>query len=143
MTDVTSHYIYALKDPRSSPAPPFYVGKDTGSRAWDHLAVPDQTAKGKRIKAILEAGLQPVVSVLADRLTEAQAIKLEAELISAFGTEASGGLLTNSVIPSGNLPKLRRQLIVPSGVREKAQMGLLFLKDAVLELAKANAASRT
>jgi hypothetical protein len=28
--------------------------------------------------------------------------------------------------------------VVPSGVREKAQIGLALLKDAVLELAKAN-----
>ena len=29
-------YVYALKDPRDKPAKPFYVGKGTGNRAWDH-----------------------------------------------------------------------------------------------------------
>jgi hypothetical protein len=39
-------YVYALKDPRSSPAKPFYVGKGVDTRAWDHLVEPDGTAKG-------------------------------------------------------------------------------------------------
>jgi hypothetical protein len=133
-----SYYIYALKDPRTSPARTFYIGKGTGTRAWDHLLVLDRTSKGKRISEIRASGHQVVVTVLADELTELQATKLEAELISAFGTEATGGSLTNSVIPTGNLPKLRRTLVVPSGARERAQIGLMLLKSAVLELAKSN-----
>jgi hypothetical protein len=42
------------------------------------------------------------------------------------------------VIPSGNIGKPRKTLIVPGGVAEKAQLGLALIKDAVLELAKAN-----
>lgn len=133
-----SFYIYALKDPRSSPARPFYIGKGTGTRAWDHVTVPDQTPKGARIKEILESGHEVLVTILADELTELQAVKLEAELISAFGTSASGGLLTNSVVPTGTLPRLRKNLVVPSGARERAQLGLSLIKNAVLELAKAN-----
>jgi hypothetical protein len=45
-------YVYALKDPRTSPAKPFYIGKGVGTRAWDHLLTPDDTAKGKRIAEI-------------------------------------------------------------------------------------------
>ncbi|MCG8603507.1 hypothetical protein MJD09_00705 [bacterium] len=48
----------------------------------------DKTRKGKRIKEINDGGQDVVISVLADGLTEFQALKLEAELISAFGTEA-------------------------------------------------------
>lgn len=33
----TSCYVYALKDPRSSAALPFYIGKDTGTRSFDRL----------------------------------------------------------------------------------------------------------
>lgn len=79
-----------------------------------------------------------VVTVLVDGLSEPQALKVEAELISAFGTEATGDLLSNSVIPSGATDVLPEGLVLPSGVREKAQLGLALLKDAVLELAQAN-----
>jgi len=131
------YYIYALKDPRTSPARPFYVGKGTGSRAWEHTIRVDATRKGRRIAEIQGAGHPVITTVLADDLTEVQALKLEAELIAAFGTEATGGLLTNSVIPSGTAPKVRRGVAIPAGAVEKAQVGLDLLKAAVLELAQA------
>src|SRR5690606_31261756 len=46
------YYVYALKDPRTSPARPFYIGKGTGNRAWEHTLRVDQTRKGKRIAEI-------------------------------------------------------------------------------------------
>jgi hypothetical protein len=131
-------YIYALKDPSSTPAKPFYIGKGTGSRAFDHIARPDGTKKWKRIQEIKMKGLDPLVAILADDLSESQALKLESELISAFGVEESGGLLTNSVVPSGLGGKKRANLIVPHGVVEKAQLGLQLLKDAILEFTAAN-----
>lgn len=131
-------YIYALKDPRVSPAKPFYIGKGTGSRAYDHLVRPDATRKYARIKEISDAGLTPLQVILADDLTESQALKLEAELIAAFGTEDTGGLLTNSVVPSGIGGKKRSGIVVPQGTVEKAQIGLELLKSAILELARAN-----
>lgn len=137
MTD-TSYYVYALKDSRVSPAKPFYVGKGTGTRSYDHLVKPDQTKKGERIREIQDAGHSVLVSRLVDGLTEQQALKIEAELISAFGTIDTGGLLLNVVLPSGLSKKIRASVVVPSGVREKAQIGLGLLKDAILEFAKAN-----
>lgn len=134
----TAYYIYALKDPRTNPAKPFYIGKGTGTRKHDHLARIDDTKKGQRIAAIVADKKFPIVTTLADDLTELQAIKLEAELIAAFGLESKGGLLTNTVEPSGNAQPAAATVIVPLGVREKAQLALSLLKDAVLELAKAN-----
>ena len=45
----TAYYVYALKDPRRSPAMPFYTGKGTGIRAWEHVIKADDTRKGQRI----------------------------------------------------------------------------------------------
>jgi hypothetical protein len=132
------YYVYALKDPRQNPAKPFYIGKGTGSRAYDHIVTPDKTKKYSRICEILESGRKPLVVILSDDLTESQALKLEAELIAAFGTEATGGLLTNSVIPGGLGGKQRKALVVPQGVVERAQIGLNLIKSAIVELAEAN-----
>lgn len=132
------YYIYALKDPRKSPAAPFYIGKGTGNRAWEHTLRIDSTRKGRRIQEIQDEGFQVLTSVLADDLTEIQALKLESELISAFGTEDTGGMLANAVIPTGNPARLRRDVVVPQGVVERAQLGLDLLKNSVFELAKAN-----
>ena len=131
-------YVYALKDPCSSPAMPFYIGKGTGSRAFDHLVSPDATRKYARIKQIIATGVQPIVDILVEDLTEPQALRLEAELIAAFGTIESGGLLTNAVVPTGLGGKTRLGVVVPQGSVERAQLGLQLLKTAILELAKAN-----
>jgi hypothetical protein len=133
-----SFYVYALKDPRRDPAQPFYVGKGTGTRSYDHLVRPDDSRKGRRIQEIRGAGQEVLVSRLVDGLTEHQAMKLEAELIAAFGTEDTGGILTNAVLPSGLGMKARKSVVVPQGAKERAQVGLAMLKGAVLELAKAN-----
>ena len=139
----TAYYVYSLKDPRTSPAKPFYIGKGTGIRAWEHIAQADNTRKGRRIAEIKAEGKQLIVSKLAEDLSEFQAIKLEAELISAFGTEDNGGMLTNSVQPSGKFSKLPKNVNVPFGVREKARLGLNMLKESVLEFAQANSSGVT
>ena len=131
-------YVYALKDPRQKPAKPFYIGKGTGNRAWEHQLKPDDSEKGEVIKGIQEAGLKVLHTVLADNLTEEQALKLEAELISAFGIRKYGGMLTNKVRPNPNNISRRIKVNVPEGCYEKAQMGLELVKSAVMELAKAN-----
>lgn len=132
------YYVYSLKDPRFNPAKPFYIGKGTGSRAFDHLVKPDSTRKYSRIKEIQESGFTPLVDVLVDDLTEAQALKIESELIAAFGTEETGGILTNAVVPSGLGGKQRDGIVVPQGTVERAQLGLELLKTSILELAAAN-----
>ena len=131
-------YVYALKDSRSRPAKPFYIGKGTGNRAWEHQAKIDDSPKGQVIQAIFAEGLDVLHTIIADNLTENQALKIEAELIAAFGIQSQGGMLTNKIKP--NPENIRKQIKknIPDGCYEKAQMGLELLKSAVMELAKAN-----
>lgn len=131
-------YVYALKDPRTTPAKPFYIGKGAGSRAFDHLVQPDATLKYKRIQEITASGQTPMVDILIEDLTENQALRLEAELIASFGTIGTGGLLTNIVVPTGLGTKRRAGIVVPQGTVETAQLGLAMLKKAVLDLARVN-----
>jgi hypothetical protein len=138
MSEDSAFYVYSLKDPRKSPAVPFYVGKGAGTRSHDHLVRPDSTRKGDRIREIESAGYQVLITRLVDAISESQALRLEAELISALGTIDTGGLLLNSVLPKGLANKTRTSVVIPSGTKEKAQLGLSLLKEAILELARAN-----
>lgn len=131
-------YVYALKDPREKPAKPFYIGKGTGNRAWEHQANADESEKGQLIQSIKASGHNVMHTIIADNLTEHQALKIEAELISAFGVRSQGGLLTNRVRPNPENVNRQIKLNIPDGCYEKAQMGLDLIKSSVMELAKAN-----
>lgn len=134
-----TYYVYALKDPRTNPAKIFYIGKGTGSRAWDHVINIDDTRKGAYIKEIIDSGKNVIVTQLVEDLTELQALKIESELIPSFGTLDTGGSLYNTVIPTGTiLRRIQRDINVPSGVVEKTQIGIKLIKDAIEEFAEAN-----
>lgn len=77
-------------------------------------------------------------TVITDNLNEEQALKIEAELIAAFGIRSRDGLLTNRVQPNPETITKKVRVNIPEGCYEKAQMGLGILKSAVMELAKAN-----
>ena len=131
-------YVYALKDPTVNPAMIFYIGKGTGERAWEHEKDTKDSEKTRAIAAIHAAGKEVIHSIMLSDLTEEQAFKIEAELISSFGIRANGGLLTNKVQPNPNTISNRKKMNVPDGIYERAQTGLSLLKSAVWEFAAAN-----
>lgn len=90
------------------------------------------------IKEIKKSGYEVIPTIIADNLTEEQALKIEAELISAFGIISQGGLLTNRVKPNVDNIKRKIKVNVPDGCYERAQMGLTFLKQAIIEFSQAN-----
>lgn len=133
-----TYYVYLLKDPRTTPASVFYVGKGTGSRMTDHLKKIDATRKGKLIQDILNSGSEPIATRIIEDLTEEQALKIELELIASFGTIDNGGILFNSVIPKSINRKIDSRVSVPVGSVEKAQLGLKLLKESILLLSEEN-----
>ncbi len=90
-----SFYVYALKDPISSPSLSFHIARGAGVRAWEHESHPDNSLKGQCTQRIKDAGRDLSVVRLVDQLTAEQALRVEAELLRAFGTLATGGLLTD------------------------------------------------
>ena len=134
-----TYYLYCLKDPREKPAKIFYIGKGTGSRATDHLKKTDETLKGKFIQEMLNEGSSPAITKIVDSLTEEQALQIELELISSYGTIDTGGPLYNTVIPKSIKRKVDNKITVPTGAVEKAQLGLKLLKDSLILLARENA----
>ena len=62
-------------------------------------------------------------TVISDNLTEEQALKIEAELISAFGIRSQGGLLTNRVRPNPENISKKVKVNVPEGCYEKENIG--------------------
>ncbi|MFK5913616.1 MAG: GIY-YIG nuclease family protein [Woeseiaceae bacterium] len=133
-----TYYVYALKDPRVNPAKIFYIGKGTGSRAWEHTINVDDTRKGIFIQEIIDSENNVIVTQLVSDLTEMQALKIESELISSFGTIDSGGVLYNTIVPSGQIRRIQKNISVPIGVVDKAQIGIKLLKDAIEDFAEAN-----
>jgi hypothetical protein len=68
---------------------------------FGHVQNIDNSAKGHLIQGIIADGKAVLATKLVDNLTESEALRIEAELISAFGTIDAGGMLTNAVMPRG------------------------------------------
>lgn len=99
------YYVYVISDPRDGQ--PFYVGMGKNNRAESHLLTSPSKQKSnphrfRKIKQIQEAGLQPVVTIIADGFTQkADAGTYERELIAKYGRRCNGtGILTN-IKPGG------------------------------------------
>jgi len=91
----SSYYIYVLKDPRTSPAKIFYIGKRTSSESWDQVTEIDATRKGQYVKKIIDSGENVIMNEMFNDLPDDQACHLFSELLSSFGTIETGGQLLN------------------------------------------------
>jgi hypothetical protein len=134
-----TYYVYALKDPRAGYAGVFYIGKGQGHRKTDHLLQLDESPKSERIGQIQESGHKVILEELVTGLTEIEALRVEAELIGAFGTQATGGQLLNQIMPSGKArTRSNAGVIVPPGITEKASLARKLLEEAILTFVQAN-----
>jgi hypothetical protein len=96
-----SFYVYLYSDPRTGL--PFYVGKGTGRRAFDHLKrsqTKHNRDKRRTIEAIRQAGLEPQITIPYHCEGEEEAFALESFLIHLWGRKRyeEGGILTNLTV---------------------------------------------
>ena len=100
----SEYYVYVYIDPRNFEE--FYYGKGKGKRKFAHLSDDSDTEKSKRIKAIQKEGLEPLIKVIANNLTEKQAFLIEKTLIWKLGknlTNLSSGHFANKFRPHDTL----------------------------------------
>lgn len=79
---IREYYVYAYIDPRNFEE--FYYGKGKGSRKNTHLFDESNNKKSRRITAIKEENLEPIIRVLATNLSEDEALLVESTLIWKF-----------------------------------------------------------
>lgn len=75
--------MYVYIDPRNLEE--FYYGKGKGSRKNAHLLDASDSGKARRINAIKQAGLEPIIRVIASGLTQNEALLIEATLLWKLG----------------------------------------------------------
>lgn len=78
-------YVYIYLDPRLNPPLPIYVGKGKENRSEFHKTKANNPILKRKISKINELGLEPIVEIYQDNLTDQEALNLEIELISKFG----------------------------------------------------------
>ena len=97
-----SYYIYILIDPRNNQ--PFYVGKGTGNRAYQHIKLKDgnnNPYKDRKIKNILKENLEVKVDFLhTDIENETDAYLLEEQEIKRIGINNLTNITANAQPPS-------------------------------------------
>jgi hypothetical protein len=94
------YYVYVYFEPRNLEE--FYYGKGNGSRMTVHVLDVLDSEKAKRTRDIKKAGLDPTIRVIASKLTEQEALWVEATLIWKLGR------FTTNVVKGHFADKFRR-----------------------------------
>jgi hypothetical protein len=104
MGDFDNFYVYLLMDPICNL--PFYVGKGSKNRAYDHFN-PKKSSKRvrKKIKNLYDVGVVPNVLFFKTNLNENEAYQLEKDLIIKYGRRGidKNGILEN-ICPDNRPP---------------------------------------
>lgn len=91
-------YVYGYFEPSTGNC--LYIGKGTGTRAWEHFAESSRdraTAFHKHLDTLLECNIIPLVVLISTGLAEQDAYELEKWLIRLIGRRDKGtGPLLNS-----------------------------------------------
>ena len=73
------YYVYLYIDPRTDR--PFYIGKGKGNRAFSHLNSTGDSDKDRTMSELRDLGLEPRIELLKYRLSEKDALLVEATAI--------------------------------------------------------------
>jgi hypothetical protein len=97
------YYVYELIDPNTKQ--PFYVGKGCGNRVKDYYKFDLRVTKATQvvIESIRLQGKEIESKIVAENLSEDEALDLESQLIRKYGrrTKDINGILTNVNIRGG------------------------------------------
>jgi hypothetical protein len=114
---IKSYYVYVYIDPRNYEE--FYYGKGKDSRKEDHLKDTSDTEKAKRIRAIKNEGLTPIIRVIAKGLSEHDALLVEKTLLWKLGnqlTNISSGHYESNFRPHNTLHKQLNEFDYTTGI---------------------------
>src|SRR6266404_3864699 len=103
---MSDYYVYVYIDPRNFEE--FYYGKGRGSRKDAHLLEESDSPKSRRIQEIRQAGLSPIIRVIARGLSETEALLIEKTLLWKLGkltTNIATGHFAEKFRPHNTLHK--------------------------------------
>jgi hypothetical protein len=91
------YYVYAYFEPGCEK--PFYIGKGSGQRAYQHRCrcrvSKQRTHFYNKLRSLLQEGIEPQIVLLQEDITEPEAFELERWLIKFFKRCSEGGCLCN------------------------------------------------